>query len=77
MGHYASEVDYDDDRYEWRAREHRREKKRILESIELLREFRRAAYTDGVDYELNSILKYYKARLYDLRNVQDEPSETT
>lgn len=69
MGHYASEMP-DDDRYEWRAREDKRLKKRLLESIGLLRDFRRAAYTDGVDHELNSVEKFYKSKLYDLRHVQ-------
>lgn len=69
MGHYASEMPDDDDRYEWRRREQVRTKKRLEESIELLRDFRRAAYTDGVDWELNSILRFYQAKLYELRYI--------
>lgn len=77
MGHYASEMpDYDDERQiAWRLREDKRLKKRLLESIDLLYIFRRDAYTDGVDYELNSILKYYKSKLYDLRHI-DLDSDT-
>lgn len=71
MGHYASEMPDDDERQiEWRLREDKRLKKRLLESIDLLRDFRRAAYTDGIQYELSSIEKYYKSKLYDLKHIE-------
>lgn len=65
MGHYASEVDYYDNHKEqvWT-------KKKLEESIKLLYEFRQAAYTTGIDYELNSILRFYQAKLYELRHVE-------
>lgn len=70
MGHYASEMDYEDPReIAWRQREAQRLKKRLLESLDLLRNFRMAAYSTGIDYELNSIEKFYKAQLYDLRHI--------
>lgn len=70
MGHYASEIDYEDEgQIAWRQREAKRLKKRLLESLDLLHNFRRAAYTTGIDHELNSIEKFYKAKLYDLRHI--------
>lgn len=71
MGHYASEMPDDDEHIEWRRRQDIRLKKRIEESLVLLWEFRRAAYTSELEHELNSIEKYYKSKLYDLRHVSD------
>ena len=70
MGHYASEIDYEDEGPSaCRQREAKRLKKRLLESLDLLHNFRRDAYSTGIDYELNSIEKFYKAKLYDLRHI--------
>lgn len=73
MGHYASEIEYDNDPREvaWRQREEARLKTRLLESIDLLYQFRKDAHTDGIEYEINSILKFYKSKLYDLRHISD------
>lgn len=45
-------------------------KARLEQSLDLLEEFRGKASTDGIEYELNSIAKFYKSKLYDLRHIQ-------
>lgn len=45
------------------------DKRELEESLARFREFQRHAYTDGIKYELSSIEKFYKAKLYDLRHI--------
>ena len=64
MGHYSDYYDDEEDRI------NKRDKRDIEKSLKLIHEFRMAAYTKGIQTELDSIEKYYKAKLFDLRYVE-------
>lgn len=64
MGHYS---DYYADK---ENHINKRDKRDIEKSLKLVYEFRMTAYTKGIQHELDSIEKYYKAKLYDLRYVE-------
>ena len=51
------------------ARINKRDKLHIEESLKLIQEFQRKAYTRDIQFELQSIEKYYKSKLYDLRHI--------
>lgn len=67
MSHYRDILDAEEE--ERVARINKRDKLHIEESLKLIQEFQRKAYTRDIQYELQSIEKYYKSRLYDLRHV--------
>ena len=67
MSHYRDILDAEEE--ERVARINKRDKLHIEESLKLIQEFQRKAYTGDIQYELKSIEKYYKSRLYDLRHV--------
>ena len=67
MSHYRDILDAEEE--ERIARINKRDKLHIEESLKLIQEFQRKAYTRDIQYELKSIEKYYKSRLYDLRHV--------
>ncbi len=68
MGHYSDYYDAEED--ERRARVDKRDKLHIEESLKRIQEFQRSSYTNGIQYELSSIEKFYKSKLYDLRHVE-------
>lgn len=63
MGHYASEMGYD------RHEEEVQLKKKIIESLDNLSAFVVNSHTSGIRHEVESIRKYYKSVLYDLRYI--------
>ncbi len=65
MGHYASEVDYYD-----REDRDKRDKILIEKSLLNLSTFTQSSYTAGIQAEIESIRKYYKSKLYDLRHIK-------
>lgn len=67
MGHYSDY--YDAEEEERLARINKRDKLHIELSLKLIQDFQREAYTSGIQYELASIEKFYKSKLYDLRHV--------
>lgn len=68
MGHYSDY--YDAEEEERLARVNKRDKLHIEQSLKQIQDFQRSAYTAGIQYELASIEKFYKSRLYDLRHVE-------
>lgn len=64
MGHYSDIRDAEDEaRNRWM-------KKRFEDSLDELYSFRYKAYTRDIEHELNSIEKYYKSKLWDLKDVK-------
>jgi hypothetical protein len=68
MGHYSDY--YHAEEEERRARIDKRDKIHIQESLERIRAFQKNSYTNGIQYELASIEKFYKSKLYDLRHIE-------
>lgn len=67
MTDYYKDLEVD----EYYKTERQRKKQDIEQSLAELWNFRtKAKWTAGIQYELNSIEKYYKAELFDLRDVK-------
>lgn len=70
MSHYSDIRDSEEE--ELINRTNINEKLLIQESLKHIQVFKQAAFTRGIEYELQSIEKFYKAKLYDLRHVGNE-----